>query len=328
MSALLVVIAALCSARHSPRPASTAASTHRAHPHRAAIMPARRRIVAVRLVVVRYVVAPSAPMPASPGLEARRMRLSGGPIDYWLRRSSRSRTLRVTVDPKRGVVVAVPLANRRGWAHPERDVERFLAAREPWIRRHLVRFEQQRAVVEARGGIADGAEFRYLGELHRLRILPAPAGARRSTVIRLGGDRGDELHLILTKRDLAGMRPTAILRSWLRERAAVAVDRAVAAHAPALRMTPTRITLRDTRSRWGSATRKGSVSLSWRLILAPPEALETVVIHELAHLREFGHGPGFWALVAARRPDHLRWRRWLRTHSHELHAALDPIGEG
>jgi predicted metal-dependent hydrolase len=64
--------------------------------------------------------------------------------------------------------------------------------------------------------------------------------------------------------------------------------------------------------------------LSWRLILAPPEALETVVVHELAHLRVFGHGPRFWAVVASRRADHLVWRRWLRTHSLELHAALAP----
>lgn len=101
----------------------------------------------------------------------------------------------------------------------------------------------------------------------------------------------------------------------------------MAAHGPALGVTPVRITFRDPRSRWGSASRKGSISLSWRLILAPPEALETVVIHELAHLRVFGHGAGFWALVAARRPDHERWRRWLRTHSQEVHAALDAIGE-
>lgn len=65
---------------------------------------------------------------------------------------------------------------------------------------------------------------------------------------------------------------------------------------------------------------------SWRLILAPPEALETVVVHELAHLRVFGHGLRFWNLVASRRPDHLTWRRWLRSHSLELHAALDGAG--
>jgi hypothetical protein len=90
------------------------------------------------------------------------------------------------------------------------------------------------------------------------------------------------------------------------------------------------VTIRDQRSRWGSASRHRRLSFSWRLVLAPPEALETVVVHELAHLRIFGHGPAFWALVAGRRSDHLGWRRWLRTHSLELHAALAddaPAGE-
>lgn len=285
-------------------------------------MPGRRWIVANR-----YGMAPSIPMPDSMDLEAHSLLLPGGPMAYSLRRSARSRSLRVTIDPRRGVVVSIPLASRRGWAHPQRDVERFLAAREPWLRRHLERFERQQAAVDARGGVIDGGMFRYLGELHRVRIVPAPAGARRSGVARFGADDGDELHLILVRRDLDASadrrRPAAVLQTWLRLRASAAIDRAVAGHAPGLGVTPTRITLRDTRSRWGSATRKGSISLSWRLILAPPEALETVVIHELAHLREFGHGPGFWALVAARRADHQVWRRWLRAHSLELHAALD-----
>jgi hypothetical protein len=50
--------------------------------------------------------------------------------------------------------------------------------------------------------------------------------------------------------------------------------------------------------------------------------LETVAVHELAHLRVFGHGPSFWALVAGRMPDHVARRRWLRAHAAELHAAL------
>jgi autotransporter passenger strand-loop-strand repeat protein len=92
--------------------------------------------------------------------------------------------------------------------------------------------------------------------------------------------------------------------------------------ATALGVVPTAVALRDPRSRWGSSSRQGRLMFSWRLVLAPPEALETVVIHELAHLRVFGHGPRFWAVVASRRPDHLDWRRWLRTHSLELHGAL------
>ncbi len=61
--------------------------------------------------------------------------------------------------------------------------------------------------------------------------------------------------------------------------------------------------------------------LAWRLVLAPPAVLETVVVHELCHLRVFGHGPRFWDLVATRVPDHAAHRRWLRTHAAALHAA-------
>jgi len=117
-----------------------------------------------------------------------------------------------------------------------------------------------------------------------------------------------------------------VLERWFREQARIAVDATVADHATALDVRPRAVALRDPRSRWGSASRDGRLMLSWRLVLAPPEALETVVIHELAHLRVFGHGPRFWALVASRRPDHQVWRRWLRTHSLELHGALDEAG--
>ena len=260
-------------------------------------------------------------MTERPPDEPRSLSLPDGRLPYLLRRSPRSRGLRVTIDPRRGVVVSVPLAGRRGWARPEVEVERFLREREAWLRRHLARHERLRAALEARGGIRDGAEFRYLGELHRLRVVAGGASLRRSTVERSGVEDRDELVVRLAGRDRRA--PAAVLEAWLRVRASDAIDRAVALHAPALRVQPERITLRDPRTRWGSATRQRTLSFSWRLILAPPAALETVVIHELAHLWVFGHGPRFWDLVAAGRPDHATWRRWLRTHSHELHAALD-----
>jgi predicted metal-dependent hydrolase len=234
--------------------------------------------------------------------------------------------MRVTIDPALGVVVTVPPATRRGWTHPEAEIERFLREREAWLRRHVGQMARQQAEIAARGGLRDGASIRYRGELHRLRIVEAAPGTRRSTVARVGDDRGDELVVRLAAQD---RRPIAtVLEAWFRERARAAVDAAIARHAPALRVTPAAVTIRDQRSRWGSASRQRRLSLSWRLVLAPPEALETVVIHELAHLRVFGHGPAFWALVAERRPDHLAWRRWLRTHSYELHAALDDASTG
>lgn len=246
--------------------------------------------------------------------------MAGALPPYTLRRSPRSRRMRVTIDPALGVVVTVPPATRRGWARPEPLVEAFLRERESWLRRHLRTIAGQQAELAARGGLRDGASIRYRGEIHRLRIVD-DGTARRSTVVRVGEADGDELVVRIAARD---RRPVAVvLEGWFRDRARAAVDAAIDRHAAALAVTPTAVTIRDQRSRWGSASRKRRLSFSWRLVLAPPEALETVVVHELAHLRVFGHGPGFWALVAGRRPDHLAWRRWLRSHSYELHAALD-----
>src|SRR5439155_691245 len=189
-------------------------------------------------------------------------------------------------------VASATSRRRRGWAHPETRIEAFLRERERWLRRHLDRFARERAELTARGRLGNGALVRYRGVLHALRIEPATGGVRRSTVTREGGDRIDEL---VVRIAVADRRPIqTVLTACLRERARAAIDRSIASHAPALGVTPAAISLRDPRTRWGSASRNGRLSFSWRLVLAPPEALETVVIHELAHLRVFGHGPRFW----------------------------------
>jgi predicted metal-dependent hydrolase len=245
-------------------------------------------------------------------------------LSYTLRRSPRSRGLRVVIHPERGVVVTVPAAGRHGWADPERHVRSFLSEREPWLRRHLATQARDRAELVARGGLRDGATVRFRGDLHRLRLVAARPGLRRSSVERIGGLDEDEIivHVAAADRRSTG----AVLEAWLKPRARAAIEREIRRHAAALSVEPAAVSVRDQRTRWGSASRKGRLAFSWRLVLAPPEALETVVVHELAHLRVFGHGPRFWSVVASRRPDHKVWRRWLRDHSAELHGALDEPG--
>ena len=227
--------------------------------------------------------------------------LVGGPLEYTLRRSPRSRGLRVVIHPDRGVVVTVPARGRRGWADPERHVTSFLAEREPWLRRHLARQARDRAELEARGGLRDGAVIRFRGELHRLRLVPARTGAAAVTRRADRRRRRGRDH-----RPRGGSRPTAdgghprgAGSSHAPGPRSSATSRR---HAAALGVSPAAISIRDQRTRWGSASHQGRLAFSWRLILAPPEALETVVVHELAHLRVFGHGPRFWALVATPSP--------------------------
>jgi hypothetical protein len=248
-------------------------------------------------------------------------RLPGGDLAYTLRRSPRATRLRVTIHPERGVVVTIPSAVRRGWVRPDAIITGFLADREPWVRRHLARHAASRSRLEERPALDDGRLVPYRGVPHRVRVVAAPAGTRRSRVSRVGAEDGDEL---LVERTARENRPTAtLLEAWFRERARADLERALGRHAPSLGVTATRITIRDTTTRWGSCSRKGALSFSWRLVLAPPEALDAVAAHELCHLRVFGHSDRFWALLATRVPDHVTWRRWLRRHAPELHAALD-----
>jgi hypothetical protein len=253
-----------------------------------------------------------------PDEEPIRLDLPGGPIDAILRRSPRARRLRLTVDMRRGLIVTVP-GGRRPDPRVLQALAPFVREREAWIRRHLAAVDRARDDAAARGPLADGSAIPFHGEPHRIRVVPA-APRRRSSVARVGADDGDELVVTLAARDAD--RLADVLEAWLRARARHAIERAAARHATALGVAPAAVTIRDQRTRWGSASRSGRLSFSWRLVLAPPEALETVVVHELAHLRVFGHAPAFWELVATRVPDHRRWRRWLRDHSSDLHAVL------
>ena len=79
-----------------------------------------------------------------------------------------------------------------------------------------------------------------------------------------------------------------------------------------------RIQIRDQRSLWGSCSTRGTLSFNWRLVLAPFEVLDYVVVHELCHLREPNHSRRFWKLVESRRPHWRAQREWLRVHGPEL----------
>ncbi|MFL5929808.1 MAG: M48 family metallopeptidase [Gaiellaceae bacterium] len=91
-----------------------------------------------------------------------------------------------------------------------------------------------------------------------------------------------------------------------------------------LGVTYERIRIGDQRTLWGSCSARGTLSFNWRLVLAPLEVLDYVVVHELCHLRVPNHSKRFWKLVEARRPHWRRQRDWLREHGPEL-LAFSPL---
>ena len=137
-------------------------------------------------------------------------------------------------------------------------------------------------------------------------------------------DRIIEAHREWIARERAKQRPRLRLdpqrvseseaRSAVRELVGMLIEE----EAPVLGVEPKRVQIRDQRSRWGSCSTRGTLSFNWRLVLAPLEVLDYVVVHELCHLREPNHSRRFWKLVEARRPAWRLQRDWLHEHGPEL----------
>jgi len=95
--------------------------------------------------------------------------------------------------------------------------------------------------------------------------------------------------------------------------------------AAALGVSYSRLTLRDQRTRWGSCSSNGALSFNWRLVLAPHDVLDYVVVHEVCHLVEHNHGSRFWRLVERRRPGYREPKQWLDEHGWEILAYRPPL---
>ena len=106
----------------------------------------------------------------------------------------------------------------------------------------------------------------------------------------------------------------AFLTALARERLGAASDR----YAAEIGRKVTRVSLRDTRSRWGSCAPDGRLSFCWRLVLAPPLVVDYVVAHEVAHLCHLDHGPRFWQVVERLTPHRGEAQLWLRSNGARL----------
>lgn len=140
-----------------------------------------------------------------------------------------------------------------------------------------------------------------------------------------------EYHAPWLERQLAkapearlGLERLTLTEAQGRREAVARISLVAQSEAAALGVRYTRLTLRDQRSRWGSCSSKGTLSFNWRLVLAPHDVLDYVVVHEVCHLVELHHRPEFWALVAQRRPGYAESKRWLDDHGWEILAYRPP----
>ncbi|WP_420419230.1 M48 family metallopeptidase [Pacificispira sp.] len=232
--------------------------------------------------------------PEGPRETERTVDLNGRRVDIVLRRHPRARRIKLTVDASQGrPVLTLPPGV------PEREALRFLDRNAGWTLKALDRLPD-------RLDFAPDGIVPYRGEDHRIVHNPDARGLVRAEDGALIVTGGAE-HLSRRLTDFLKKQARAEIRPLALERAA------------ALGRKPGRISIRDQRTRWGSCAANGDLSFSWRLILAPPEILDYVVSHEVAHLVHMDHSPAFWRAVASVYPEYRAARDWLGTEGARLH---------
>ena len=189
-----------------------------------------------------------------------------------------------------------------------------------------------------RGAIAEAKEF---AQLHggwiaaRLGRLPKAAPFQQGAVVPLRGTphrivhRAGERGTVWTETRDSGEKILCVaggfehldrrVHDYLKREARRDLQKAAMAYAAELGVRVKRLSIRDQSSRWGSCTSAGSLSFSWRLILAPPFVLDYLAAHEVAHLVEMNHSPRFWKVVGRICPSQERAKKWLDTFGNDLH---------
>jgi predicted metal-dependent hydrolase len=234
-----------------------------------------------------------------------------------LRRSPRARRISLQVsETRRGAVLTMPCY--ASFAEADAFLSRHLA----WLKERLAGLGDavpftDGAVVPLRG---QPHVVRFAGAMRRRGVVWIEAPDDTQFALSWPGDThapaeslprltvaGDEVHA-----------PRRLL-DWLKRQAHADLKICVDMHASRLGLQPKRIVVRDQTSRWGSCSCSGTLSFSWRLVLAPPLVLDYLAAHEVAHLAHMNHGKRFWALVKRTMPMHETARAWLRQHGASLH---------
>lgn len=219
--------------------------------------------------------------------------------------SRRARRIRVNVQSDGAVVLTIPLRASRTAAY------RFLEQSRDWIARQRAKRTTQPSARTLRWDGSDRIPLRG-----REVVIEVIAASIRKPAVRF---ESDSLR-IYAATAMPAARLRRLLLGALRDEAARDAKRLLDEESARLGLPYAGVTLRDTRSRWGSCAPDGRIMLSLRLVMAPVEVFRYVVIHELCHLRWRGHGSRFWTLVARQMPDYETHRAWLRKHGDNLQA--------
>jgi predicted metal-dependent hydrolase len=217
-------------------------------------------------------------------------------IDQIIR--TKRKSIALIIKPDGRLVVRAPIRISNA------DIKHLVKQKERWIR------EKQKQVkdktTQSKPKIyMDGEEFLYLGKSYNLKIVadlnPALVLSRK---------------FYLSRRALP--KAESVFTEWYREQARAVITERVKLYAARHGFKYRKIRITSARTRWGSCSSMGNLNFTWRLVMAPPEVVDYVVVHELAHLRVNNHSKEFWKQVERIMPDYKQRLKWLKENGQKL----------
>ncbi len=218
-------------------------------------------------------------------------------IDKLIR--SKRRTIALIVERDGTFTVRAPLRV------PQAQIETFIQQKVDWITRTRERMKSTSGEPTVRKQYADGEKFLFLGSSFDLMLVgfqkPSLQFEDGFTLVRGAQEKGE-----------------ALFTRWYKERAFEIISERVQFYSRKYGFTPGQVKISSAKTRWGSCSSKGTLNFTWRLVMAPLEVIDYVVVHELAHLRVKDHSSKFWKAVGDIYPEYKKQRKWLRENGERL----------
>lgn len=219
-------------------------------------------------------------------------------ISYQVIRSHR-KTLAIQITDGK-VIAKAPMTMSR------QEIEGFIWEKKNWIEKHLAKAAEEKVDKTYK----DGEIITIYGEAYTLSL--SELSSRRQDSIALVDNK-----LCITACQITQELIRELLAIWCKKAGAYYFMLSIRKFSVNMHVIFGRVSVKDQKTRWGSCSSKNNLNFNWRLLLMPPEILDYVVVHELAHLIEMNHSEEFWEIVKKQLPDYLERRDWLLSHGNE-----------
>lgn len=239
--------------------------------------------------------------------ESHKLKVAGKEINYVVRVSKRAKHLRLVVSRNKGLEVVTPKRI------PMKYIVNLITANSEWIIEKLDHIESTSHYRKMQS-IQEGSSLLFLGQQYLLmndsRLEPKEV-VITTTQIKMN-------LAVISRYSQSQDDIRTFLKQWYVKQAKEVFKDRVEHYSKRIGVSYNRISIKNQKTRWGSCSSLKNLNFNWRLLMAPLEILDYIVIHELAHLLEMNHSKRFWEIVERQCPNYKLYDKWLHVNGHLL----------